>query len=76
MSFIDVILADITFTLHLDRICEQDLASQIYYWDCYKAEMKRRKQKRGKFVPPELAEYMAGVFSSGLLLILFEHLLF
>ena len=40
--------------------CLQDVATQIYFWSDYKKECNSKILKRGKFLNPIVAEFMAG----------------
>ena len=42
----------------------QDLPTQIFHWDFYKLSCKRAKCPRGKFLSPEIAEFMSGALLS------------
>ena len=41
----------------------QDLATQVYWWDHYRAECKRLGMPRGKFLSPAIAEHLSGFLS-------------
>ena len=40
----------------------QDFATQIYWWDAYKAACRADGVPRGRFLIPEVAEWLAGPF--------------
>ena len=41
----------------------KDFATQVYWWDAYKAACRSAKVQRGRFVAPEVAEWLAGYFT-------------
>lgn len=49
-------------TIHIHLICAfcQDCATQIRFWDAYKSACRKAGIKRGKFMNPEVAEFMVG----------------
>ena len=38
----------------------EDLGTQVYYWDAYKKDIKQSGKKRGRYIRPEVAEFLAG----------------
>ena len=40
--------------------CAKDLATQVYFWDAYKRACKLARTRRGKFVSPDVAEFLVG----------------
>ncbi|CAK9052576.1 unnamed protein product [Durusdinium trenchii] len=52
-------------TSYLSVRGRQDFGTQVFYWDKYRAELKKSVPKelrnKKKFVPPRVAEYFAGV---------------
>jgi len=40
--------------------CAEDLATQVYFWDAYKRACRLARTRRGKFVSPDVAEFLVG----------------
>lgn len=41
-------------------VVQQDLATQVFYWDHYKSLCRKMSLERGRFLRPEVGEYLAG----------------
>ena len=41
-------------------VVQQDLATQVFYWDHYKSLCRKTSLERGRFLRPEVGEYLAG----------------
>jgi hypothetical protein len=45
---------------HFCDVVQQDLATQVFYWDHYKSLCRKMSLERGRFLRPEVGEYLAG----------------
>ena len=45
---------------HFCDVVQQDLATQVFYWDHYKSLCRKMSLERGRCLRPEVGEYLAG----------------